>query len=132
MLTFFKSNLLKHFHSFFFFGELPPQHDQQLVFPAVKVFPVRSKLRSYHPIVLTSCLRKTFEHILKCRLEWFLESNHLLPQSQMGFRKTRSTIDSITNLTSEIQSGTLIPFKVSSLYLHTLNPPILSLLEVFF
>ncbi len=38
------------------------------------------------------------ERMVKARLAWFLESNHLLSPSQSGFRKKRSTIDNLARL----------------------------------
>ncbi|WP_420007003.1 reverse transcriptase domain-containing protein, partial [Vibrio cholerae] len=58
---------------------------------------------SYRPIALSSVLCKIFEHLLKNRLDWELESNNILPKFQFGFRKGRSTIDSLSILTTDIR-----------------------------
>lgn len=43
--------------------------------------------------------------MIKNRLQWWLEANHLLPESQNGFRKGRSCQDNLTNLTLYIEEG---------------------------
>jgi len=57
------------------------------------------------PISLLSCLLKTLEKMIYSRLLWFVESRHILPDSQLGFRPDRSCIDSLVILTSEIYKG---------------------------
>ena len=57
------------------------------------------------PISLTSCLSKTFERLLKNRLEWWLEKNNIIPKNQSGFRKGRSCIDNLTNLIFEVDEA---------------------------
>jgi len=39
------------------------------------------------------------------RLQWFIESRHILPDTQLGFRPDRSCIDSLVILTSDIYKG---------------------------
>lgn len=46
----------------------------------------KQKLRS---IALTSCVCKTFERLIKTRLEWWSEHNNLIYPTQSGFRKGR-------------------------------------------
>ncbi|XP_049883240.1 uncharacterized protein LOC126378842 [Pectinophora gossypiella] len=46
---------------------------------------------------------KISEHLVKDRLEWFIESNQLLSESQFGFRKSKSTIDSISIFVTDIR-----------------------------
>lgn len=59
---------------------------------------------SYRPISLMSCLLKTLEGIIKSRLEWFLENNNRLPNSQFGFRKNRGTLECVGKLAADIQT----------------------------
>lgn len=58
---------------------------------------------SYRPISLMSCLMKTFERMIKTRLEWYLENKSLLPETQYGFRRGQGTIDAITQLVTDVQ-----------------------------
>ena len=60
---------------------------------------------SYRPISLTSSLCKLFERMVNHRLMWFLERNNLLSTKQCGFRRHRSTMDALTQLTSYIEQG---------------------------
>ena len=60
---------------------------------------------SYRPISLTSCNCKLFERLVNHRLMWFLEKNNILCPEQSGFRKHRSTIDALTQLTCHIEKG---------------------------
>ena len=47
--------------------------------------------KGYRPISLNSCISKVLERIVLERLTYFLEKGLLLPRSQYGFRKGRST-----------------------------------------
>ena len=62
---------------------------------------------SVRPISLTSCLSKIFERMLKNRLEWWVEKNNIIPKNQSGFRKGRSCIDSLANLTLKVNDSLL-------------------------
>ena len=49
-----------------------------------------------------SCLTKTFERLIKLRLDWLLKNN-LLPQNQYGFRPGRGTTDTMVHLVTDVQ-----------------------------
>jgi len=53
---------------------------------------------SYRPISLLSCLGKLLEKIIKQRLMLEVESRHILPEHQAGFRSKKSTIYNIVRL----------------------------------
>lgn len=55
---------------------------------------------SYFPIALIYFV-KFMEHLVKNRLEWFLERKNISP-SQFGFRKSFVTIDSLSTFSTEI------------------------------
>lgn len=57
--------------------------------------------KGYRPIALASSLLKLLEKIIKMRLDWYVEKDHLLPNSQIGFRKQKSTQDSTTLLATD-------------------------------
>ena len=56
-----------------------------------------TKFRStnYRPIALLSCMHKIYSSIVEKKLRTLLETHHVLSDLQNGFRKNRSTTDSI-------------------------------------
>lgn len=60
---------------------------------------------SYRPIALTNTLCKIMEQLVNNRLVWFLESNNLISNEQIGFRKHRTTTDHHIILKSEIRKA---------------------------
>ncbi|GBP84611.1 Probable RNA-directed DNA polymerase from transposon X-element [Eumeta japonica] len=58
---------------------------------------------AYRPIALFSVLAKNAEHWVKNRLEWIAGSRGLLANSQYGFKKGRSTTDSLSVFISDIR-----------------------------
>lgn len=62
----------------------------------------RGSADSYRPIALSSCVLKTYEKLIKTRLEFWLESKKLLPASQFGFRKGKDTNEAICHLVTDI------------------------------
>ncbi|GBN78437.1 putative RNA-directed DNA polymerase from transposon X-element [Araneus ventricosus] len=58
---------------------------------------------NYGPIVLTSCMCKLFERIINVRLVHILEKNECIYPFQSGFRKSRSTIDNLMPLETNIR-----------------------------
>ena len=61
--------------------------------------------KSFRPISLTSCLCKLFESLIKQRLQWWAETNNLIPPSQNGFRKGKSCADNLTFQTLQIDKA---------------------------
>lgn len=56
--------------------------------------------KSVRPIILTSCLYKLFETLVKNRLQYWTEHNNLLPANQTGFLALRvNPVDNLVNLT---------------------------------
>jgi hypothetical protein len=53
-----------------------------------------SRLASYRPISLTSCVCKLFEKMVNNRLVHTLENKGVIPEQQYGFRRNRSIIES--------------------------------------
>jgi ribonuclease HI len=84
-------------------GEVPEEWRTQLIIPALKPKKDPNEGSSYRPIALSSTLAKVTEHLIKNRLEWHLESNKILPPTQFGFRKSKSTAESISILLTDIQ-----------------------------
>ena len=57
---------------------------------------------NYRPISLLPLPGKILENIVHKRLSQYLETNNLLCDEQCGFRKGRSTVHSIVNLTDSL------------------------------
>lgn len=87
---------------FFDYGIVPIEWKSQIVIPILKPGKDPSDPNSYRPIALSSVLAKITEHLIKHRLEWFVESKSIIPKSQFGFRKGYSTMDSLSLLTTDI------------------------------
>lgn len=81
-------------------GDYPAAWKQFLVFLLPK--PGSNKFR---PISLASCLLRLCEKLISLRLNWWLETNHILPKAQFGFRKNEYCADNLSILTSEIYTG---------------------------
>lgn len=84
-------------------GSIPASWKSQTIIPILKPNKPSSEPSSYRPIALSSVLAKIAEHLVKIRLEWFIESNNLLAPSQYGFRKGRGTLDSLSIVTTDVR-----------------------------
>lgn len=98
-----KSFFLKLINDIFISGQIPTRWKTQVVIPIKKPGKDANDPSSYRPIALSSTLCKIMEHLVKNRLEWFVESKHILSTSQFGFRKGKSTMDSLAIFTSDIR-----------------------------
>ncbi|KAG5872259.1 hypothetical protein JTB14_019345 [Gonioctena quinquepunctata] len=58
---------------------------------------------SYGPLALLSFILKTFERIIKYRMELSIRSNSILPNNRYGFRKGFGTNDAVAQLFTNIQ-----------------------------
>lgn len=98
-----KKYFLDLINQFFDLGFVPEDWKKQIIFPLPK--PGKDPLlsSSHRPIALSSCLLKILEHMIKKRLEWFVESKKILAKSQFGFRKGMGTMDSLSILTTDIR-----------------------------
>nr|CAI5850572.1 unnamed protein product [Callosobruchus analis] len=100
-----KQTLLSLYNSIWHSHEYPEQWREAYVIPFVKADKDPQLLSSYRPISLTNCLSKLLESMVNFRLMWHIENNELLAASQVGFRKFRSTSDSLAALESTIQTS---------------------------
>lgn len=64
--------------------------------------PGKNKVR---PISLASCMGKILERMVNERLIWWAEKNKKFHPSQNGFRKGRSCLNNLTQLTAVIKTG---------------------------
>jgi ribonuclease HI len=79
-------------------GEVPQCWKEARMTPILKKGKNKTKVLSYRPISLTSCICKTMERIVNQRLQWYLESENIIVSEQAGFRRYRSTEDQTTHL----------------------------------
>nr|XP_037870303.1 uncharacterized protein LOC101744291 isoform X1 [Bombyx mori]XP_037870304.1 uncharacterized protein LOC101744291 isoform X2 [Bombyx mori] len=86
-------------------GDIPPSWRSQIVLPFLKPSKVQSDIKSYRPIVLSSVITKVVEHLIKNRLEWYIENNEYLSQTQFGFRKGKSVGDNLGILVTDIRNA---------------------------
>lgn len=93
----------------------PEQWRLSTVIPILKPNKKKIDPKSYRPISLTSTLCKLLEKILNKRLQWYLETNHVLHKNQSGFRIHRSTNDNILNIQTEILDAFAVKQQLSSL-----------------
>ena len=57
---------------------------------------------NYRPVSLTSIIGKTFEAIIRDALVRHLEDNHLITDSQHGFRKGRSCLTNLLEFLDKV------------------------------
>lgn len=92
--------LLYIFNELFRTGSFPDSWLNQYV-----LFIKKSDGKNIRPITLSSCICKLFESLIKLRLQWWMETNDLLPSSQSRFRIGRSYMDNLGNLSLYIDQG---------------------------
>lgn len=100
-----KGILLKSLNKLWQAGNYPEQWSKEIKIPFLKPGKDPFLPSSYRPISLTSCICKLFERMVNHRLMWFLEKNNILCPQQSGFRKHKSTVDSLTQLTCHIEKA---------------------------
>lgn len=102
-----KEVLLEIYNSIYQTGVVPDTWRDFEVVPILKPGKDPHLASAYRPIAKGSCVRKHFESMLKNRLDFYFEKNKIIPDSQHGFRRGRSTIDSISALFSIVKRNLL-------------------------
>ncbi|GFW87122.1 probable RNA-directed DNA polymerase from transposon X-element [Trichonephila clavipes] len=109
--------MLRHLHPnslaniLFLFNRVWKEHcfssswREAIVIPILKPSKVATDPLSYRPIALTSCFCKTFERMVSTRFEYVLEKEKCISPLQSGFRKSRSTLDNLVLLESQIRDA---------------------------
>jgi ribonuclease HI len=95
--------LLQLFNDMWSTGDHPPEWQDILVKPILKPGKPSNDHNSYRPIALTSCIRKCYEHLIKSRLQYFVENKSLIPAMESAYRRGRGTLDNLVSLTTDIQ-----------------------------
>ena len=86
-------------------GACPQVWRNAIIIPLLKANKPASKLESFRPISLTSCVVKVMERMLGERLYFHAEQQGMLSALQAGFRKKRSCEDQILKMTQAISDG---------------------------
>lgn len=84
---------------------IPASWKTQCVIPILKPNKCEKDHDSYRPISLSSCVGKIFEQMIKTRLDWYVETNNILPNQQFGFRKGKCATESFSCLISDIKNS---------------------------
>lgn len=95
--------ILKIYNFIFNTGVIPQDWKTQLVIPILKPGKDPSSHLSFRPIALSSILSKLFEHLIKNRLEYYVENRNILSQYQLGFRKGKSAIDNLSIFFTDVR-----------------------------
>ena len=85
-------------------GAVPSAWKSAVVIGIHKDGKPKTNPESYRPISLTSHLGKTYEHIMKHRLEYHLEKNNIIPTCQAGFRRGRQCIEHVVHLMEDTKT----------------------------
>lgn len=100
-----KKILLNIYNILWSVNEIPLDWKTQYIVPVPKPNSEQNSLSAYRPISLTSCFSKTFESMLKNRLEWLVEKSMLIPMNQYGFRRGKSTMDNLGCIIGEVKNA---------------------------
>ena len=85
-------------------GIIPDAMKMAKVIPIFKA-KIKESFNNYRPISLLSNISKVLEKVVHKRLYSFLTRCDILCDKQYGFRPNRSTIDAVTDLTSDVLSS---------------------------
>jgi len=92
--------ILAIFNNILIEGSFPIQWKQSLVILIPKL-----DAHSYRPISLLSCLLKLMEKMVYNHLQWHVESQHIIPDVQFGFRPDRSCTDCLVIFSCDVYNG---------------------------
>lgn len=84
-------------------GNVPDSWRSQIVVPVLKPHKDPNDASSRRPIAMSLVFSKITEHLIKNRIEWFVENRCILSPTQYGFRKGKSILDSLGILTTDIR-----------------------------
>ncbi|KAG1705494.1 RNA-directed DNA polymerase from mobile element jockey [Nymphon striatum] len=97
--------ILNIFNTIWITGAIPLSWLEATVIPIPKPGKDHTDPSNYRPIALTSCICKTMERMINCRLTYYLESNNILTRYQSGFRRHRSTVDHLVRFETLVREA---------------------------
>jgi len=84
-------------------GYFPLEFKQAVVRPLLKKSGLdASDLKNFRPVSNLSFLSKLLERIAQCRLQLFLDSNDLMPETQSAYRRFHSTETAVTKVYNDL------------------------------
>jgi ribonuclease HI len=81
---------------------VPDAWKSQVIIPIPKNLSNVPEDVAFRPIALSSVLLKVLEHMIKRRLDWFAEKSKSFSPLMFGFRKGKSTMESVAHLVTDI------------------------------
>ena len=87
--------LLYIFNHIWFTQDFPNAWKTAIIIPVPKPGKVLSDAGSYRHIAITSCLCKTMKWMVNSRSTWYIERYMVITEFQSGFRRRRSTVDTL-------------------------------------
>lgn len=96
-------SLLRVYNESWATGQVPDCWKVARVIPLLKPGKQPSLLASFRPVSLTSCIGKVLERMVLHRLEWWLEKQKIFPEEMSGFRRQRSSMDSVLDLVTAVE-----------------------------
>ena len=79
-------------------GRVPASWRKAIIIPIIKPGKDPAAIKSYRPVSLLPCTSKVMEAMVQHRLQQWAERENLIPPSQAGFRRHRSTVDALCSL----------------------------------
>ena len=79
-------------------GWIPGSWRRATIIPILKKGKSPLLIKSYRPVSLLSCISKVAESMLEARMRTWAEREDLIPASQAGFRRHRSTADAVNQI----------------------------------
>jgi len=107
---------------------IPDDWKQAIVTPIFKKGN-RNKADNYRPVSLTSIIGKTFEAIIRDALVRHPDDNHLITDSQHGFRKGQSCLTNLLEFRDKVPGCTDMGGNVDIVFWTLLKPLIRSLIK---
>lgn len=98
-------------------SSIPPSWKNQVLIPIPKPGRDPNSISGWRPIILSSCMGKLAEDIIKNRIMWDLENRNTFCEFFFGFRKGRGTSESLVSLYSIVSEGLSESQKVVAVFL---------------